>query len=979
MGAVIVLALLAAPGEAAGTAASFNPDPLDFGNVQSGSALGYVTATNESSSARTFRDTVINLGAGFTTDNNLAATTGRDQACYFNGPSDVVQVQVAPGGTCRLYYRFTPGSDGSFSAQPLIQVQDPLSSASEVDPIVLRASSYTPDPATRGAFTLSPASLAFGTVPVGQTKSLSTTLTNTSDGNVQVHTAYPAGSQYRTDPTSTCTQTGGPAVVLVPDATCTIVVTFTPVLDGASNISTSISLTPASGAPGTTVPYESNTRLVSKSLPLRGTGVGAKFSLSPRSLSFGTVSTYGYKSLPLTVKNTSTGPLEFGASFGSVASFQVILPETQSPTNCLWGETVGSGFPGDPQVVEPRSQVIASGATCVISVLFHPFAAGELSATIPIRSYGASGAVGGWQDTSGSTVTGGASVKATGTAAEPTFTLSKSSLAFGDVTVTDVKRLEVTMKNTSTIPLQFGSDVASDYTFRPVPSDAANSCMSEELVPPQDWDDPPFGTLVRQYRSVPAGGSCVLTFGFFTYELGTASFSLPVQVYRAPGAGGFMDSGAPLATRQIPATGTGVAPTLQFSPSTLAFGKRTVSSAKSVVVTIKNTSPVPLQLGSSQPTDGGTYRAVLPTGDTGSNCMRGTYVPDPNPFLPPHLVYEYRIVGASQSCSMSFVYYPSALGETSAQIPITYYRSYQPSSTFSDAGFSLGSTSIKATGTAVAPTFSFSPSKVAFGDVTVGGTRTVEVTVKNTSDAYLAFDTTYSTQGSPYRFVMPQDGPQGASCVYETYQPPQFPGDPGLTETHYRTVAPDATCVLTFALSPTATGAAPDATFPVQVYEAYNLPGSYSTSVGQQRASGALKATGSGVASTFTLTPATLAYRTVSIGSSKTLTTVIKNTSKSPAAYDIAITNSAYRVAFATDHDPADCISRTGSQTTYVTVAAGASCDLRIEFLPSTLGSANASFTVNAYAPYALPGFYSENHGPDVIGSKVLKLTAKGR
>lgn len=971
--AVALGMLAAAPVEAAGAAASFDPDPLDFGNVQSGSALAFVTATNLASSTRTFADTETALGAGFSVDDNLGPTTPRDDACHYQGPSGPVAVQVAPGGTCRLYYRFDAVSGGSFTAQPKILVADPLTSDSEVDLLLLKASSYAPQPATKGAFTLSPTSLSFGNVDVGQTKTLTTTLKNTSNGNVQVHTAYPADSQYRTAAASTCAQTGGPAVVLVPNATCTIAVTYTPVLSGAATGSASISLSPASGQPGTTEPYESNSRLVTKSLALRGTGVGAKFTIKPASLSFGTVTVDGAKALDVTVRNTSTGPLEFGTTYDALAPFAVVVPTTQSASNCLWGESVGSGFPGDPVTIEQRSQVIAPGGSCAIRVMFDPVATGAVSASIPIDAYGVHTAVGEWDDQGGG-LAGGTPLKVSGTGAAATYTVSRSSLPFGKVTVTGRKVLTVTLKNTSTISLQFGSDIASDYIFAPVPSDDPTSCMSEELVPPQDWNDPPGGTLVRHYPAVPAGGSCVLTFAFRPADEGPASFTLPVQVYRSLGTQS-ADAGILLDTAHVPATGTGIQPTVTFSPSALSFQNVTVSGARSLTVTAKNTSEVPLQIGSDLGTDISPYRLALPTGDTGSNCMRGHFEMGQFPGDPGYWVYEYREIPVGQSCTLTFTFAPHTTGTATAQLPVQLYRSYQTAG-FHLQGFLVGSTSVKATGTGIAPTFSFKPAPIAFGTVTVGGTRTVDVTVTNTSDATLQFGSTYGGETAPYRQVV-GDHPSGLSCSYDDHQPSQFPGDPGSVDRLFRGVPPGATCTLTFAFTPTKTGAAPAGSFPVQVYESYVSPGAYGFA-GTQRATGTIKATGSGAAATFTLSPATLSFGNVRINGSRTLTTVIKNTSASPAQYAVTIPRDSYQVATATDHDPADCILRDDMGQSYVTVAAGASCDLRIEFAPTVAGTDNQTIVVDSYAAINLPGYYSPSPGSQVTGTKKLSVSGRG-
>ena len=106
---------------------------------------------------------------------------------------------------------------------------------------------------------------------------------------------------------------------------------------------------------------------------------------------------------------------------------------------------------------------------------------------------------------------------------------------------------------------------------------------------------------------------------------------------------------------------------------------------------------------------------------------------------------------------------------------------------------------------------------------------------------------------------------------------------------------------------------------------------------------------------------------------------MLKNTSTTPVRYGLSFpAGSKHHLATTTGADLADCVAVTSGGTTYMTVAVGASCNLRIAYSPTVVGAGNASFTVKAYASGGAAGTYSPTVGTTVIGTKTLNANGRG-
>lgn len=264
-------------------------------------------------------------------------------------------------------------------------------------------------------FSLSPTNLAFGSVVVnGVGTAQGYTLLNTGTVPLNIGaTTVSTGGLLVTDACSN--------KLLAPGASCAGSLEFAPTSSGNYNGSVSI----ASNAAAAGV------------ISWTGTGVVPLFSLTPTSMSFGSVtvnSTSAAQSYTLT--NTGAVPLTVGAT------------------------TVNSGISLASDTCSNRS--LAVGGSCAGSVIFQPTSATSYSGSLSIATNGASAGTIAW----------------TGTGAVPAYTLSTTSLSFGAVTVNTTSSAQAyTLKNSGAVPLVIGvTSVPSGATL------ASDTCSNTTLA-----------------------------------------------------------------------------------------------------------------------------------------------------------------------------------------------------------------------------------------------------------------------------------------------------------------------------------------------------------------------------------------------------------------------------------------------------------------------------------------------------------------
>jgi hypothetical protein len=240
---------------------------------------------------------------------------------------------LAPAASCQISVTFTPTSQGAKSATLNVNVTGAASQS-----VALSGTGLL------GTFTVAPAPLAFGNQQTNTTGSQALTVTNTGTGPLTVSNTLTLGgaNPLQFGRTSACTS------ALPPGGTCQITVTFTPTSTGLKNATLTV---PAAGA-------------VSQVVALSGTGVPPTFTVTPGSHAFGS-QTLGTTSAAqaITVSNTGSGPMPVAISLTDAVQF---------------GQTNNCGTS------------LAAGASCVVSLVFHPTTLGAKSGNLNVTVTGAS-------------------------------------------------------------------------------------------------------------------------------------------------------------------------------------------------------------------------------------------------------------------------------------------------------------------------------------------------------------------------------------------------------------------------------------------------------------------------------------------------------------------------------------------------------------------------------------------------------------
>jgi hypothetical protein len=287
---------------------------------------------------------------------------------------------------------------------------------------------------------------------------------------------------------------------------------------------------------------------------------------------------------------------------------------------------------------------VAAGANCTISVTFTPTATGSRPGTITITD-----------NATGSPQT----VNLTGTGVAPSASFLPTSLAFGNQNVNTTSAAQtVTLTNGGTATLNVTSIAASTKYAQ------TNTCGS----------------------SVAAGANCTISVTFTP----TATGSQPGTITITDNA-----TGSP---QTVALTGTGVASSVSFLPTSLTFGNQnvnTISAAQTVTLT-----------------NGGGTGALSVTSITTSTQYAETNTCGTS-------------VAAGANCTISVTFTPTATGSRPGTITITDDATGSPQT-------------VNLTGTGTAPVVSLSSTSLSFSSQTVGTTsRSQSVTLRNTGTAAL--------------------------------------------------------------------------------------------------------------------------------------------------------------------------------------------------------------------------------------------------
>jgi hypothetical protein len=567
----------------------------------------------------------------------------------------------------------------------------------------------TPTPNNNGGLGLQSTSLNFGEVTVGDSRSLTDTLVNQSNGKITVTRAVAANTEFKLDsPTLPFTLEAGQSAALA--------VSFHPTQAGSRAGSFSI------GGEG---PKQSTL------LSLSGTAVAApQLTVSPSTLAFGTVQVGNNRTQTATLTNSGTGTLTISQAVTTGTGFRV--SGLALPVNLSAGQSVNC------------------------SVAFAPQSSGSFSGSlsVTINSFVSSGSRRRRTRTSSTAVV----VPLTGTGSLPgTVSASPSSIGFGSVSVGTSQTTSETVKNaggsaitisqaTTTgagfsisglaLPLSLSPGQSKTITVAFAPQ--STGLASGNIAITSNGSNPALnislsGTGVSaatvvaspsalNFGSVQVGGSTSLS-GTITNSgsaavtisqanitgsaFAVSGLTLPLSlnpsqsanfnVSFAPAASGTLTgnlaivSNASNPTLNVALSGTAVAPgSLNANPSTLSFGSVQTGSNKTLSVSITNSGGSSVTV--SQVTASGTAYSV-------------------SGITPP------VTLNAGQSYTFSVNFAPTSAGSSAGSIAVMSNASNPTLAIpLSGAGTSPG-------------TLSVSPASMSFGNVTVGAQKSLTATI----------------------------------------------------------------------------------------------------------------------------------------------------------------------------------------------------------------------------------------------------------
>ena len=394
--------------------------------------------------------------------------------------------------------------------------------------------------------------------------------------------------------------------------------------------------------------------------------------------------------------------LTFGSqSVGSVSAPQTV---TLSSNGTAPLHITSISASGDFAESDNCGKGVAAGSTCTFSVTFIPAASGTRTGTLTINDNAA-----------GSPQT----VSLTGTATSasgPVVSLSTSSLSFGNQPVgTTSTPQNVTLTNTGDSALS----IAGIGIMGTNPGDFAqtNNC----------------GT------SVAAGASCTFTVTFTPTASGNRSATINITDNAA---------GSP---QQVSLAGTGIAPMVTLTPTSLSFGNQnlgTTSGAKGVQ--LKNTGNAVL-----------TISSIAISGTNATDFAQTNNCPGS--------------LASGAQCNINVTFSPTGLGTRSASLSISDNALNSPQTASLTGSGTIGSTKV-----------TVSPNKLLFGNQQIGSTSAAQTTtLQNTGQSTLVITNIALAGPNPSDFAQTNNCgvtvATGASCTFTVTFTPTASGNRSAT------------------------------------------------------------------------------------------------------------------------------------------------------------------------------------------------------
>ena len=338
--------------------------------------------------------TIVNIGnaslnfSGLSVSANFQQPTSGGRDCFGS-------IVLTPAGTCMTAVAFAPMRAGDLTGSMQLSTNSLNLSGSSLN-VILSGTALGP------AVSLNPSSLTFGNQNLGTASADQTVILSNSGSEGVTLTSITVTGTNASDfsQTNTCPATLGS------EANCNISVTFIPSLGGSGSASITV-VDSAAGSPHTAA--------------LSGTGVGTvKMTMSGSGLSFASqVVNAASAAQTITVSNSGTAAL----SISSVAVTGTNAADFSQTNTC--------------------GTSLAVAASCTISVIFKPSAAGTRSASVAIADNAAGSPH---------------SVTLSGTGVTPQIALSGSSLSFASQVVNTASAAQtITVSNSGTAALSISS------------------------------------------------------------------------------------------------------------------------------------------------------------------------------------------------------------------------------------------------------------------------------------------------------------------------------------------------------------------------------------------------------------------------------------------------------------------------------------------------------------------------------------------
>src|SRR5271163_4378787 len=555
--------------------------------------------------------------------------------------------------------------------------------------------------ASQPQLTISPASVAFGSVSVGSSGIQAVTLTNAGNATLTVTQATSSGTGFSMSGASM-------PMTINAGGSASFSTIFAPTATGAASGSISI-VSNAPGSPAT--------------IALTGTGIQGQLGATPSSVNFGSVAVGSSGSQTITLTNSGTA---------SVAISQV--------------STSGTGF---SMTGLSAPSTLTAGQSTSLTAKFSPTAAGNATGSISIVS-----------NAPGSPLV--IALSGSGTATQPQLTISPASVAFGSVSVGSSGTQTVTLTNAgnatltvtqatpsgtgfsmsgASMPMTINAGGSASFStiFAPTATGAASGSISiVSNAPGSPATIALTGTGIQGQvgatpSSVSFGSVAVGSSGSQTITLtnsGTASvtisaatasgtglsisglsppltlgaglsttFSAQFAPTSAGSASGSISivSNAPNSPLTIALSGTATQPQLAVTPSTAAFGNVVTGSNNSQTISLANNGTATLTISSAAVTGAGF-------------STTGLTVP--------------LSIAAGKTSTFNAVFAPGAAGSVSGSITLV-----------SNAPNSPLAISLSGTGVAATQVLGLSASSLSFGNVNVGSSSSLNVTVTNNGNS----------------------------------------------------------------------------------------------------------------------------------------------------------------------------------------------------------------------------------------------------